>query len=146
MDKDNKTTFDYLYRVTWQNISKMYNEEAIKRNSLMTVGFVLVNIDYKNGTPSTALGPKMGIEPTSLSRTLKKMEENGLIYREKNPNDGRGVFIKLTDKGKEKREISKQIILTFDNKVRENLSQEQIDNFIEVTNVINELVINKRIF
>ena len=82
----------------------------------MSIGFVLISIDYKNGTPSTLLGPKMGIEANSLSRTLKKMEEQGLIYRDKNPEDGRSVLIKLTHKGKQEREIAKQIVLKFNNR------------------------------
>jgi DNA-binding MarR family transcriptional regulator len=34
----------------------------------------------------------MGMEATSLTRTLKSMEEKGLIVKE-NPDDGRGVLI-----------------------------------------------------
>ena len=56
---------------------KMYNEEAGKKQSTMATGFALISIDPEEGTPSTALGPKMGMEATSLSRTLKAMEEKG---------------------------------------------------------------------
>ena len=35
----------------------------------MSVGFILMYVE-KQGSPSTSLGPKMGMEPTSLSRTL----------------------------------------------------------------------------
>ncbi|NJB83767.1 MarR family winged helix-turn-helix transcriptional regulator [Wenyingzhuangia aestuarii] len=140
------TPFDYLYRSTWQSINKMYNEEAVNQNSIMTIGFVLICIHYKNGTPSTLLGPKMGIEATSLSRTLKKMEEQELIYREKNPEDGRGVLIKLTDKGKEQREISKQLVLKFNQTVEENLTPKQIETFKVVTETIQELIDKKLIF
>ena len=45
----------------------------------MATGFALLSIDPEKGTPSTSLGPKMGMEATSLSRTLKTMEEKGLI-------------------------------------------------------------------
>lgn len=124
----------------------MYNEEAIKKNSSMTVGFVLINIHYKLGTPSTLLGPRMGIEATSLSRTLNKMETSGLIYREPNPDDGRGVLIKLTDKGKEQRETSKEIVLNFNNTIQSNLSTQQINAFLEVTETIQELIQQKLIF
>ena len=40
-------------------------------------------IDPKKGTPSTSLGPKMGMEATSLSRTLKTMEIKNLITRKR---------------------------------------------------------------
>lgn len=146
MEDKISVSFDYLFRSTWQSISKMYNEEAIKRNSSMTIGFVLICIHYKNGTPSTMLGPKMGIEATSLSRTLNKMEEQNLIYREKNPEDGRGVIIKLTDKGKQQREISKEIVLKFNQTVAENVTKKQMDAFLNVTETIQELIEQKLIF
>jgi DNA-binding MarR family transcriptional regulator len=47
------------------------------------------------------------MEATSLTRTLKSMEEKGLIIRKKNPDDGRGVLIYLTELGKKKRLIKK---------------------------------------
>ena len=96
-----------------QKIAKLYNERAAKHDSTMATAFVLLNIDYEKGTPSTALGPLMGMEPTSLSRILKTMEDKGAISREKNPSDGRGVIIKLTDFGKEMREISKESVIIF---------------------------------
>ena len=130
METKEKISFDYYYRSTWQVINKMYSEQAQKNGSSMNFGFVLISIDYNNGTPSTLLGPKMGIEANSLSRTLKKMEDQDLIYRDKNPDDGRSVLIKLTTKGKEERETAKQIVLNFNQTVKDNLTLEQVANFI----------------
>ncbi len=59
-------------------VTKMYNEEAGKKGSTMATGFALISIDPDEGTPSTSLGPKMGIEATSLSRTLKNMKKKDL--------------------------------------------------------------------
>jgi len=139
-------SIDHHLRATWQAVAKMYNEQAQKHDSTMAVAFVLLNIDYENGTPSTALGPQMGMEPTSLSRILKNMEEKGVIYRDKNPDDGRSVLIKLTDFGKEKREISKSTVITFNQKIRENISEEKLKSFFEVTDTINRLITNRDIF
>lgn len=141
---ENKT-IDYYLRATWQALSRTYNEEAAKKGGSMSVGFVLLSVD-KEGTPSTALGPKMGIESTSLTRTLKNMEESGLIIRRKNPNDGRGVLVFLTELGKEKRDIAKQGVMQFDKVIRENISPTKIATFLEVMNKINELIAEKRIY
>ena len=107
---------------------KMYNEQAAQYDSTMAAAFVLLNIDIENGTPSTSLGPIMGMESTSLSRILKTLEERGVIYREKNPNDGRSVLIKLTELGIEKRDPSKSKVIQFNEQVRK-LSSTQIENF-----------------
>jgi DNA-binding MarR family transcriptional regulator len=124
----------------------MYNEEASKYDASMAVGFTLLSIDKEGGIPSTTLGPKMGMEATSLTRTLKSMEERGLIIRKKNPNDGRGVLIYLTDFGKEKRELSKKTVLQFNEAVKQNVSPEKFLHFMEVSEIINELITEKRIF
>jgi DNA-binding MarR family transcriptional regulator len=139
-------TIDYVLRATWQAVSRMYNEEAAKYGATMATGFVLLSIDKDKGTPSTTLGPKMGMEATSLTRTLKSMEEKGLIIRKKNPFDGRGVLIYLTDLGKEKRELSKNTVLKFNETIKQHVSQEKLKHFMEVSDTINELIQDKNIF
>ena len=139
-------TIDYILRATWQAVSRMYNEEAAKYGATMATGFALLSIDKNKGTPSTALGPKMGMEATSLTRTLKSMEEKGLIIRKKNPNDGRGVLIYLTDFGQEKRELSKSNVLKFNEIIKQNISEEKLQHFMEVSEIITELIQKKNIF
>lgn len=139
-------TIDYVLRTTWLAVTKMYNEQASKFESTMATGFTLLSMDPEKGTPSTSLGPKMGMEATSLSRILKTMEESGLIERRPNPNDGRGVLIYLTEFGKEKREYSKDRVLIFNEAIRKNISEEKLDHFYEVTELINEMISNKSIY
>jgi DNA-binding MarR family transcriptional regulator len=141
-----RKSIDHHLRATWQAVAKMYNEQAEKFDSTMAMAFVILNIDFENGTPSTALGPLMGMEATSLSRILKSMEEKGAIYREKNPNDGRGVLIKLTDSGKEKREDAKIAVLRFNDIVRQNVTEDELGAFFKVTETINKLIIKDAIF
>jgi DNA-binding MarR family transcriptional regulator len=102
----------------------MYNEEAGKYGATMAIAFTLLNVD-KEGTPSTALGPKMGMEATSLSRTLKNMEEKGLIQRKPHPDDGRSVLINLTDYGTEMRNVSKEKVIRFNEVIAKHISEEK---------------------
>lgn len=139
-------TIDYVLRTTWLAVNKMYNEEALEFGTTMATGFALLSIDPENGTPSTSLGPKMGMEATSLSRTLKTMEEKGLIERKPNPEDGRGVLIFLTEFGREKRAYSKEKVLTFNETIRDNVSNEELKNFYKVAEVINNMISNKQIY
>lgn len=139
-------TIDYVLRTTWLSVFKMYNEEALKFESTMATGLTLLSIDQEKGTPSTSLGPKMGMEATSLSRILKTMEKRGLIERRPNPDDGRSVLIYLTDFGKEKRAYSREKVLTFNEAIRNNISEEKLNHFYEVAELINELVSNKKIY
>lgn len=139
-------TIDYILRATWQSVARMYNEEASKFDGSMAIGFALLSIDKEDGTPSSYISNRMGMEATSLTRTLKTLEEKGLIIRKKNPDDGRGVLIYLTDLGKEKRELSRNTVLKFNEVIRQNVSDEKLQNFIEVAEVITELINEKKIF
>ncbi|NNK39936.1 MAG: MarR family transcriptional regulator [Winogradskyella sp.] len=139
-------TIDYVLRTTWLAINKMYNEEAAKFGTTMATGFALLSIDPEKGTPSTSLGPKMGMEATSLSRTLKTMEEKGLIERKPNPEDGRGVLIHLTEFGREKRAYSRERVLIFNEAIKAKIQDEKIHHFYEVAEIINNMISNKKIY
>ena len=139
-------TIDYALRATWQAVARMYNEEVKHFGATMAVGFTLLSIDPKTGTPSTSLGPKMGMEATSLSRILKSMEEKGLIERKPNPEDGRSVLIHLTDFGLEKRNDSKDVVLRFNEVVRSNVTKEDLNGFFSVAETINKLISEKKIY
>jgi len=130
-------TFDYALRSTWQSVSNMYNKAACKFDSTMATGFALLSIEPE-GTPSTALGPKMGMENTSLSRLLNSLEERSFIERKPNPDDGRGKLVYLTKLGLKKREISKKIVLEFNNSISEQLNNSEINTFFKVIDCINK--------
>lgn len=139
-------TIDHALRATWQAVIKMYNEEAKNYGLTMALGFTLLSIDPKKGTPSTALGPKMGMEATSLSRILKNMEERGYIERKPNPKDGRGVLIHLTGLGLQKRKDSKDVVLRFNDVVKEQLSEDDLHGFFKTMETINKLILDKKIY
>ena len=132
-----KKTIDASLRTTWNAVSKMYNREASKFDSTMAMGFALLNIEAE-GTPSSSLGPKLGMESTSLSRLLKSMENKKLIKRVPNPSDGRSVLIFLTPFGKEKRDDSRSVVLNFNHIIENQLSDIQIKHFFEVAECIIE--------
>ena len=104
---EQEETIDYNIRKTWYNITKMYNRTAIEYMGSMALAMILLNIDMYEGTPSTQLGPNMGMEATSLSRSLKKLEKLGVIKRVNDKIDKRKVIIKLTKLGLNRREIAK---------------------------------------
>jgi DNA-binding MarR family transcriptional regulator len=132
-------------RWLWQKIIRIYNQEASKFGGTMSVGYALLNIDL-DGTPSTKLGPKMGMESRSLTRTLKSMEEKGLIYKTQDKNDGRLVLIHLTEDGKKYRETSREVVVRLNEYVYRNIDTKKLETFFEVSNQINELLDNPSIY
>ena len=131
-------TFDFHMRWAWHKIARLYNNEAALHGLTMSTGFVLLNIDQKEGTPSTKLGPKMGMEPRSLTRTLKTMEDDGLIHRKADKTDKRSVRIYLTEKGKKKRDISREKVVYLNQKLSKQLGKEHTKKILSLLRDVNE--------
>ncbi len=133
-------TVDFHIKWGWHAISRMYNAYAAGYDMTMAIGYVLLNIDLDTGTPATKIGPMLGMEPRSLVRMLKNLEERGWIRREVDENDKRFVRILLTDIGKEKREIARQGVIQFNNMIRERIPLDKLVTFFDVIKDINRIV------
>ncbi|TVP48533.1 MAG: MarR family transcriptional regulator [Mongoliibacter sp.] len=133
-------TVDYHIKSAWHAISRMYNQKAAQQDFTTSIGFVLININSKEGTPATKIAPMMGLEARSLTRMLKNMEEKGLIFKKPDPIDKRSVRIFLTEEGKKKKEISVKTIKNFNVLVREHVSEEELDLFFSVFQKINQVI------
>lgn len=134
--KEKIENIDLIVKSTWLAVSKMYSELASEYDSTAVQALTLLKIDPKEGTRSTNLGPKMAIEPTSLTRIIKLLEDGGYIYKEKTTNDKREVIIKLTDKGRQHRDISKDVVVSFNQLISKRVSEEKLEIFKEVMGVI----------
>jgi DNA-binding MarR family transcriptional regulator len=133
-------TVDFHIKWGWHAISRMYNAYAARFDITMAIGYVLLNIDLDEGTPATKIGPLLGMEPRSLVRMLKSLEERGLIRREVDEADKRFVRIYLTDEGRAKREMAREGVILFNNMIREKIPLDKLVVFFEVMNDINRIV------
>lgn len=133
-------TVDHNIKAAWHSIARMYNQQALKYNATMSMGFVLLNINSEEGTPATKIAPLMGLEARSLTRLLKSMEEKKLIYREADKIDKRSVRVRLTKEGKNKKEKARDTVLRFNDAVREEIPIEKLAVFFEVLQGIIQIV------
>ncbi|GGZ20292.1 MarR family transcriptional regulator [Echinicola pacifica] len=136
-------TVDFHIKSAWHAISRMYNQKAVEQGFTTSIGFVLININSKEGTPATKIAPLMGMEARSLTRILKSMEEKGLIFRQPDLVDKRSVRIFLTLEGKRKKDLSVATIKGFNEAVRELVSEEELEQFVKVFQRINQVIENQ---
>lgn len=134
-------TIDFHVRWAWQKMTNIYNKEASELGGSMSLGFILLNIE-KEGTPSTSLGPKMGMRSTSLARSLQALEKEGLIVRKMDSEDKRKVLVFLTAEGKKYRDRSKEMVLKMNQHLLGNIDQEKLKIFFEVMSELNEVLDN----
>lgn len=139
-------TVDYNIKAAWHAIARMYNQQALKYDGTMSMGFALLNIHSDEGTAATKIAPLMGLEARSLTRLLKSMEEKGLIYRKADKVDKRSVRILLTKEGKKMKENSKETVLRFNEVVREEVSNQKLTVFFEVLQNINQIIDKNNVY
>jgi len=135
-------TVDHHIKSAWHAISRMYNQKAAQEDFTTAMGFVLININSKEGTAATKIAPLIGLEARSLTRMLKTMEEKGIIFKKADPNDKRSVRIFLTPEGKRKKAISVETIKNFNLQVRELVSESELEIFYSVFQKINKVIEN----
>jgi MarR family transcriptional regulator, organic hydroperoxide resistance regulator len=139
-------TVDFNIKAAWHAIARMYNQQASKYDITMSMGFVLLNINTDEGTPATKIAPLMGLEARSLTRLLKTMEEKGLICREADASDKRMVRIALTKEGKKKKEKSREVVLRFNEVIREKIEDQQLSTFFDVLQKISRIIEKNNIY
>lgn len=122
----------YKLRSSWFEIAKMYNQLAQEYDGTLAMGFALAAIDEEEGTPVTKIAPRMGMEPNSLSRLLKTMEEKEIVFRDKEKGDKRKVYICLTNKGKTMRKIALRAIFRLEKEIVKDVPADKLQIFFEV--------------
>lgn len=61
--------------------------------------YVLATIGYAGGMPFSNIGEKMMVTVSNLTGIVDRLEEKGLVVRERDLRDRRVVRVMLTDKG-----------------------------------------------
>ncbi|MFT4544910.1 MAG: DNA-binding MarR family transcriptional regulator [Bacteroidia bacterium] len=122
----------YNLRSSWFQISKLYNEMALEQGSTVSMAFVLLAINEDEGTPVTKIAPRMGMEPNSLSRILKSMEEKKFIFRKRDDIDKRMAFVCLTELGKQNREVALKAVFRLEKAIVNQIDAEKLEAFLDV--------------
>lgn len=125
---------------SWLMIEKFYNEIATKNDVSMSMAFVLLAINNEKGSTVTSIAPRIGMEPNSISRTLKALEEKKFIYKRKSKSDKRKVYICLTKEGEKKQELALEKMFVLENAIQKTISPEDLKGFFNVMNKISEAV------
>jgi DNA-binding MarR family transcriptional regulator len=132
-------TIDFHLRWGWTKLSRLYSSEAERRGIPFSYVFILLHTE-RAGTPSTKLGPKMGMEPTSLSRSLRGMESMGWIERRPDEHDKRMMRVYLTETGVTARREARDLVVTVNERLRQLLGADSVDRLLIEMKRLNEVL------
>lgn len=79
-----------------QDIMMQYNEYNITINEV----HILEKLNRNDGTSVKNLARLCNVTNATMTVQIKKLESNGYVTKEKDPQDSRGVLIHMTTKGK----------------------------------------------
>ena len=127
-------------RSSWIDIFKFYNDQNSKEIGTLSTAFVLMTINEKYGTQVTKIAPRMGMEPNSLSRLLKSLEEKELVFKRKDTKDKRKVYICLTENGLKLRNIAAERLFHLEKSIKDKISTTDLSAFYKVTDAISEII------
>ena len=137
-------SIDFQLRRTWTSLMRYYNARAKAESKSATAAMAMVLLAIPpDGIPSTQIGPKMGIESTSLSRILNVLEDQGLINRQDDKNDKRKSIVFLTSNGKKQRDKSKAEVIQINQLVNETIGKKKLVNCLETLEQINSIIENQ---
>ncbi|MCP4522042.1 MAG: winged helix-turn-helix transcriptional regulator [Cytophagales bacterium] len=142
---EKKKTLCYHVKASWHSISRMYNSYASEHHVTISTAYVLLYLDLEIGVPSTQIAPQLGMEPRSLTRVLKSLEEKKVILKKVDKVDKRQVLIYLTPEGKEQQRKAKKIVKSFNQLLEENIPSEDRETFLRVLMTINEIAENNHL-
>ena len=129
-------TIDFQLRWGWSKLARLYSSMAEHNGISLSVGYALLSIE-KDGTPSTKLGPRMGMEKTSSSRLLNTLEAHGLIERRADDADRRVVRVHLTADGKKERDRARHAVRAFNQWMTDQLGPERVGRLLEDLQQLN---------
>ncbi|QQR98153.1 MAG: MarR family transcriptional regulator [Sphingobacteriales bacterium] len=122
----------YNVRKSWLGITKFYNDMTTKYGGTISMAFVLLALYEEDGVPVTKIAPRIGMEPNSLSRILKELEQKNILFRKKSNDDSRVVHICLTEDGKNLRKLALKSVFNLEKEIKSELNEEDLKGFFKV--------------
>jgi len=100
---------------------------------------VLLSLWNEDGLKANELGKRAGLEPSTMTGLLDRMERDGLVKRKPDPNDRRAHRIHLTKEGVAAEVSATKVVSDTLEKVFNTISEEDIET---TKNVFRTVLLN----
>jgi len=100
---------------------------------------VLLSLWNEDGLKANELGKRAGLEPSTMTGLLDRMERDGLVKREPDPNDRRAHRIHLTEEGVDAEVSATKVVSDTLEKVFSTIPEKDIET---TKNVLRTILLN----
>lgn len=144
MELNSTPLFCLQLKNTWQKISRYYNQRLAVYDLTVPKALLLLEIAPESGKNPRLLAKDLDLENSSMSGLLDRLEKQGLVKRQPDPADRRGILIFLTPQGVKAREDIKSLVEELDRKIQEVIAADDIKTFRRIMAVISKQIENSR--
>ncbi len=104
---------------------------AKKHSITSSQGFIILAVDI-DGTSMTSLSKKLGLDASTMTRNIEKLEKKQLVYRQRLTSDARVINVYLTGSGKKLNEMLRQDL--------DSILSNRVSDKTEITNKLHGLI------
>jgi DNA-binding MarR family transcriptional regulator len=97
---------------------------------------VLMHLFDRDGQTQSELLASVGLDHSTLSKTLRRMQDAGLLLRQPADHDRRVMVVHLTEKGRAMREPITSMWQTLEETTTRNLSPQQAESVMNAADAI----------
>src|SRR5438067_4017422 len=101
---------------------------------------LLMHLFDRDGQTQAELVESVGLDHSTVSKSLRRMQDAGLVIREPAEHDRRVMVVHLTDKGRAMREPIATLWQALEETFARNLSEQQAESFVETAYAITEAI------
>ncbi|MGP4047721.1 MarR family winged helix-turn-helix transcriptional regulator [Streptomyces sp. 2A115] len=101
---------------------------------------LLMQLLDRDGQTQSELLESVGLDHSTVSKSLRRMQDAGLLIREPAEHDRRVVVVHLTDKGRAMREPIAAMWRALEEASGRNLSAQQADSFVRIAYAIADAI------
>ncbi|WP_223168206.1 MarR family winged helix-turn-helix transcriptional regulator [Nonomuraea sp. SYSU D8015] len=104
---------------------------------------LLMQLFDRDGQTQSELLESVGLDHSTVSKSLRRMQDAGLLVREPAAHDRRVMVVHLTDKGRSMREPIAALWQALEETSVRNLSEQQAESFVDTAYAIAEALASR---
>ncbi|WP_326600446.1 MarR family winged helix-turn-helix transcriptional regulator [Streptomyces sp. NBC_01803] len=105
---------------------------------------LLMQLMERDGQTQAELLAAVGLDHSTVSKSLKRMQERGLVEREPTEEDRRVMRVRLTPKGEALRKPLEEMWATLERTSVRDLDERTVDHFVAIGETVTRSILDRR--
>lgn len=128
----------FNFYVGWRHIQAIYRQ-AFPDGVSPQRAYLLCACNPRQGTPVASLLDALELDSPAMSGLLARLQTEGLLVREVNPNDRREVFVHLTPTGIQLRRETLERLQAADHLLAQHITRDELDQLRRIVDRLGDL-------